>query len=210
MTRGINDYLADFTTDTGVTTKDLQDMQEVISMLPKGYGEGGDWVNRVFEAYENGFSEGEEAAKSGADERVKKMREELEVELAEREKAFKEGEGEKLKEAFQHSLVEIEDRLSKAVSEILVPFIEESARDRAVTSLVQVVRRQLSETPEVVLEVSGPQNLYDLFGKKTGELSSTIKFSENSSTDLVVKVSDMALSTGLSEWCEELRSTLGE
>ncbi len=72
MKRGINDYLTDFTTDTDVTTKDLQDMQEVISMLPKGYGEGGDWVNRVFEAYENGFSEGEEAAKSGADERIRK------------------------------------------------------------------------------------------------------------------------------------------
>ncbi|AEV37124.1 hypothetical protein PSE_2616 [Pseudovibrio sp. FO-BEG1] len=210
MTRGINDFLADFTADTGVTTKDLQDMQEVISMLPKGYGEGGDWVNRVFEAYENGFSEGEEAAKSGAEERIKKMKEDLEVELAARETAFKEGEGEKLKLAFQESLIEIEDRLSKTVSEILVPFIEESARNRAVSSLVQVLRRQLSETPEILINVSGPEHLFDLFNKKTGELSNTIKFSENSSTDLEVKVSDMTLSTGLTEWCEELRNTLGE
>ncbi len=138
------------------------------------------------------------------------MREDLEVELASREKAFKKGEGERLKEAFQQSLVEIEDRVSEAVCEILVPFVEERARDRAVSSLVQVVRHQLSEAPEAVLEVSGPQHLFDLFGKKAGELSGTIKFSENSSTDLVVKVSDMALSTGLSEWCRELRNTLGE
>ncbi len=210
MTNGISHFLADFTTDTGVTTKDLQDMQEVISMLPKGYGEGGDWVNRVFEAYENGFSEGEEAAKSNADERIKKMREELEVELAEREAAFKAGEGEKLRQAFQQSLVEIEERLSKTTAEVLVPFIEERARDRAVASLVQVLRRQLSETPEVLVQVSGPQHLFDLFGDKAGELSNTIQFSENSSADLAVKVSDMTLSTGLKEWCQELRNTLGE
>ncbi len=210
MTRGINDCLADFTKDTGVTTKDLQDMQEVISMLPKGYGEGGDWVNRVFEAYENGFSEGEEAAKAGADERIKKMREDLEVELSQRETAFKEGEGEQLRQAFQQSLVEIEERLSQKVSEILVPFIEERARERAVTSLVQVLRRQLSETPDAIIEVSGPEHLFDLFTSKAGELSNTTKFSENSSADFEVKVSDMTLSTGLKEWCEELRNTLGE
>ncbi|KZL17753.1 hypothetical protein PsAD2_02870 [Pseudovibrio axinellae] len=210
MTRGINDCLADFTQDTGVTTKDLQDMQEVISMLPKGYGEGGDWVNRVFEAYENGFSEGEEAAKAGADERIKKMREELEVELAAREKAFKEGEGERLKQAFQQSLVEIEETLSKTVSQTLVPFIEENARERAVGSLVQVLRRQLSESSEAIIKVSGPQYLFDLFGEKAGDLANTITFSENSSADLELKVSDMTLSTGLTEWCDELRNTLGE
>ncbi|SDQ92764.1 hypothetical protein [Pseudovibrio sp. Tun.PSC04-5.I4] len=210
MTRGITDCLTDFTTDTGVTTRDLQDMQEVISMLPKGYGEGGDWVGRVFEAYENGFAEGEEAAKTGAEDRIKKMREELEVELSEREAVFKRGEGEKLEQAFQQSLVTIESRLSLTVAEILIPFIEERAREAAVSSLVQVLRRQLSESPEAIVEVSGSQQLFDLFGTKTGDLSNTIKFSQNSSTDLELKVSAMRISTGLTEWCEELRNTLGE
>lgn len=210
MTRGINDCLTDFTTDTGATTKDLQDMQEVISMLPKGYGEGGDWITRIFEAYENGFAEGEEAAKAGTEERIKKIREELEVELSEREAVFKKGEGEKLEQAFQQSLVEIEGRLSLTIAEILIPFIEDRARESAVSSLVQVLKRQLSESPEAIVEVSGPQQLFDLFGTKTGDLSNTIKFSQNSSTDLVLKVSDMRLSTGLTEWCEDLRNTLGE
>lgn len=210
MTGSIGSFLADFTKDTGVTAKDVQDMQEVISMLPKGYGEGGDWVNRVFEAYENGFSEGEESARTGEEERHKKLREELEAELAEKEKRFKQDEGQRLKDALEFGLLDLEDRVSTAVAQILVPFLEERARSQAVEALQRILRQQLSETPEVLIEARGPQSLYDLFEQSSGQLTSKIKFTKIEQADLELKVADMTLSTGLQDWCENLRNTLGE
>ena len=210
MTGSIGNFLADFTKDTGVTAKDVQEMQEVISLLPKGYGEGGDWVNRVFEAYENGFSEGEEAAKAGEEERNKKLREQLEAELLEKEKRFKQEEGQRLKDALEFGLLDLEERVSSAVGEILVPFLEEKARQQAVSALLRILQRQLSETPDVLIEASGPESLFDLFKQSAGQLTSKIRFIKNEDADLELKVVDMTLSTGLQEWCESLRNTLGE
>ncbi|MDD7909008.1 MULTISPECIES: hypothetical protein [Pseudovibrio] len=207
MSKALSETLADFTNATASAQSDVLEQSDVVAFLPKAYGEGGDWVNRVFEAYENGFSEGEEAAKAGCDARIEAMKQELDEKLETTQKAWKEEQGRILEEEIKRSLTILEERVSATVADILIPFLHEEARQKAILSLSQVLRRHLAGNKESVVEVSGPKDLFDLFQRSSGEMCHIMKYKETEDADLEVRVSDMTLSSGLADWLAELNET---
>ncbi|MTI16773.1 hypothetical protein E1162_05935 [Rhodobacteraceae bacterium RKSG542] len=210
MARSIAECLADFESSSGSAETQAAEMQDVVSLLPKGYGEGGDWVTRVFEAYENGFSEGQEASKSECDARIEEMRKEMEAALVKGEQEWKMQQGQELRTAVTASLQNIEVRVAESVAAILVPFLDEQSRHMAVGALSEVLKRHLSASKEPILEVSGPRSLFDLFQEKLGANAPAMDYVESSGVDLNVSVGNMNLSTGLEQWLQQLHSTVGD
>ncbi|WP_310620260.1 hypothetical protein [Flexibacterium corallicola] len=210
MSKALADYLSDFGNDGASSDSSGPEFQEVVSMLPKGYGEGGDWVTRVFEAYENGFSEGQEAVKAETEATIAAMKEELAQKLVDGEKAWKESQGAELKAEVDKALKDVEERVAASVSQILVPFLESQARERAVSTLADVLKRYVSTNPLPIIEVLGPKTLQDLFAGHVDEQELNITYKEIPSEDLTVKIGEMHLSSGLGGWVDQLHKLVSE
>ncbi|OKL43092.1 hypothetical protein [Pseudovibrio exalbescens] len=206
MTKALADTLADFTDATERGSHDPLELNDVVAILPKAYGEGGDWVGRVFEAYENGFSEGEESKQAECDARIEEMKKELDEKFVTTQKAWKEEQGRILEEQVKQALAGLEEKVSAAVAEILIPFLHDQAREKAISTLSQVLRRHLSDNREAVIEVKGPKDLHDLFERTSGDLFHLMNYTETEGGDLEVRVGEMTLSSGLSEWISELHA----
>ncbi|WP_068082060.1 hypothetical protein [Polycladidibacter stylochi] len=207
MTNSLASCLSDFTAENPPSIAEAQEIKEIVSRLPKSYSEGGDWVNRVFEAYENGVSEGLETAREESEKKIEAMKRELDQKLADERASFKANEGMQLEMELANAIREIEETVAHSVAQILVPFIEEQARVRAVSTLVSVLKSQLSSNSSDLVLVEGPEDLQGMFKAKL-DSDGKIDFKINDKTDLLVKVGDMKLSTGLDEWRDELYAAL--
>ncbi|WP_068316725.1 hypothetical protein [Polycladidibacter hongkongensis] len=200
--------LADFTNDNPLPVNEAQELKEIVSRLPKSYGDGDDWINRVFEAYEDGVSDGKKEVQEAADGKIEKMQQELQETLATERSAFKAGEGQQLEMELASAIAQIEAKVAADVAAILAPFMHEQARARAVQALATILRRHLSAAEHPLITVRGPAELFGMFKEKGAANGARIDFIETDDADLHVEVGEMHLSTGLNEFSANLATAL--
>lgn len=81
-----------------------------------------------------------------------------------------------------HSLAR---QVEEAVAEALMPFLEAAVRDRAVTSLVELIRQDMRNRDSAVLEIRAPAGLHGALAEAFGETGMTITISEAATVDVM-------------------------
>ena len=113
-------------------------------------------ARELSEAYRRGIEEGREAASAEAAASLQKNREAMEAEQADRFKSWLEQEGDRLHGSLAAGLSHIENRISEHVARIMMPFLEDEIRAKAVRDLREAVKSVVKPGAGLSIAGSGP------------------------------------------------------
>jgi hypothetical protein len=104
---------------------------------------------------------------------------------------------EEVEMAFQSLAQHVED----AVAEALMPFLETAVRDRAITSLVDLIRREVRNPDLAVLEIRAPASLHAPLAEALGQTGVAVTISDAAVVDIVCKGERLRFQDLASAWC---------
>ncbi|PSO21638.1 hypothetical protein [Bradyrhizobium sp. MOS003] len=107
---------------------------------------------------------------------------------------------------FETACREIETNIASAVARILLPFLTEAVRDKAIGSLVEQVAALIGNSPVPVFKVTGPSELLDLVkaqleaSRRTG-----IEYEAADTLEVRVVADQTVIETQITAWSERLK-----
>ncbi|WP_051357060.1 hypothetical protein [Azorhizobium doebereinerae] len=111
-----------------------------------------------------------------------------------------------LAEGLKGAMAEMEERIATAAGRILMPFLAEAVRARAVDELVGHVKRLMSTPEAPVVRVSGPEDLLNVLRARCD--GTGIEFQPNQDVDVRVTADDTVIETQLRAWGAQLTEAL--
>ena len=115
-------------------------------------------VNLLDDAYRRGHTAGlAEGESKLAEERVRSA-----IRLGEERAKWSDQQAVAIVNGFDSACREIESNIASSVARILLPFLADAVRDKAIGSLVEQISALTSNSPVPVFRVTGPSDLIDL------------------------------------------------
>jgi hypothetical protein len=155
---------------------------------------------RINEAYARGLSEGQAAARSELDARLKEQAAAVETRLAAERRAWVAGECEQIAAALAAGLSDIEERIASRVARVLKPVIAGHVQRRAVEELVQTLEALLTKGDIGRITVSGPEDLLGALRCSLEGKASNVTFAPAATADLRIEADETVLETRIAAW----------
>ncbi|MGY3031127.1 hypothetical protein ACVIIV_000297 [Bradyrhizobium sp. USDA 4354] len=159
-------------------------------------------VNLLDDAYRRGHAAGlAEGDVKLAEERVRSA-----IRLGEERAKWSDQQAAAIVSGFEAACREIETNIASSVARILLPFLAEAVRDKAIGSLVEQVAALTGNSPVPVFKVTGPSELLDLVktqleaSRRTG-----IAYEAADTFEVRVVADQTVIETQISAWSERLK-----
>ncbi|MDA9467133.1 MULTISPECIES: hypothetical protein [Bradyrhizobium] len=159
-------------------------------------------VNLLDDAYRRGHAAGvAEGDAKLAEERVRSA-----IRLGEERAKWSDQQAVAIVSGFEAACREVETNIASSVARILLPFLTEAVRDKAIGSLVEQVAALTGNSPVPVFKVTGPRELLDLV-KTQLEASRRTGIAYEAADTLEVRVvaDQTVIETQISAWSERLK-----
>lgn len=158
-------------------------------------------VNLLEDAYRRGHAAGvAEGEARLAEERVRSA-----IRLGEERAKWSDQQAVAIVNGFETACREIETNIASSVARILLPFLAEAVRDKAIGSLVEQIAALTGNSPVPVFKVTGPRELLDLVraqleaSRRTG-----IEYEPAETFEVRVVADQTVIETQISAWSERL------
>jgi hypothetical protein len=162
-------------------------------------------IDPVEEAYARGLDEGRRASEIAAEARIEELKAAMDLSLAATRQAWCEEQGPQIAERITTAVRELEERVSQSVACVLRPFLAQAVREHAVGELRAVLQDLLNSTPEIALQVTGPEDLLAVVRASLPGLAA-VTYVAGESVDVEVKAGASIIETRIATW---LRETTG-
>lgn len=107
---------------------------------------------------------------------------------------------------FETACREIETNIASSVARILLPFLTEAVRDKAIGSLVEQVAALTGNSPVPVFKVTGPSELLDLVKTQLeGARRTGIEYEAADILEVRVVADQTVIETQITAWSERLK-----
>ncbi len=170
-----------------------------------GSGKAGAEVEaRINEAYARGLSEGQAAARSELDAKLKEQAAAVETRLAADRRAWVAGEGERIAAALAAGLSGIEVRIANQVARVLKPVLAGHVQRRAVEELAHALEALLTKGDIGRIIVSGPPDLLEALRGPLEGKASNVTFAPAATADLRIEADETVLETRIAAWAEAI------
>jgi hypothetical protein len=159
-------------------------------------------VNLLDDAYRRGHAAGE----AEADARVAEERVRSAIRLGEERAKWSDQQADAIVSGFESACREIETNIASSVARILLPFLAEAVRDKAIGSLVEQIAALTGNSPVPVFKVTGPSDLLDLVrtqleaSRRTG-----IQYEAAETLEVRVVADQTVIETQIAVWGERLK-----
>ncbi|OKO81457.1 hypothetical protein AC629_25700 [Bradyrhizobium sp. NAS80.1] len=159
-------------------------------------------VNLLDDAYRRGHAAGvAEGEAMLAEERVRSA-----IRLGEERAKWSDQQAVAIVSGFEAACREIETNIASSVARILLPFLADAVRDKAIGSLVEQIAALTGNSPVPVFKITGPGELLDLVRTKLEAARRTGMEYEAAETFEVRVVADQTvIETQISAWSERLK-----
>jgi len=159
-------------------------------------------ANLLDDAYRRGHAAGvAEGEASLAEERVRSA-----IRLGEERAKWSDQQAVAIVSGFEAACREIETNIASSVARILLPFLADAVRDKAVGSLVEQIAALTGNSPVPVFKVTGPSELLDLVrvqleaARRTG-----IAYEAAETLEVRVVADQTVIETQITAWSERLK-----
>lgn len=190
-------FLIDF--DAKVVVPDVA--EETSRFVFGGVGEM-QAIDPVEEAYARGIEEGRLASDADAEARIEELKAGMERSLAATRQAWCEEQGPQIALAITSAIREMEDSVAQSVASVLRPFLAQAVREKAIGALRTLLQDLLASTPDVRLEVSGPEDLLAAV-RASLPTQSAVTYVASEGVDVQVKAGASVIETRIAEWLRE-------
>ncbi|RQH06829.1 hypothetical protein [Bradyrhizobium sp. RP6] len=159
-------------------------------------------VNLLDDAYRRGHAAGvAEGDARLAEERVRSA-----IRLGEERAKWSDQQALAIVSGFEAACREIESNIASSVARILLPFLTEAVRDKAIGSLVEQVAALTGSSPTPVFKVTGPSELLDLVKTQLDASRRTgIEYEAADTFEVRVVADQTVIETQISAWSERLK-----
>ncbi|MDA9518914.1 hypothetical protein XI06_00735 [Bradyrhizobium sp. CCBAU 11434] len=158
-------------------------------------------VNLLEDAYRRGHAAGvAEGEAKLAEERVRSA-----IRLGEERAKWSDQQAVAIVNGFDAACREIESNIASSVARILLPFLAEAVRDKAIGSLVEQIAALTSNSPVSVFRVTGPSELIDLVRTQLNLAGRTgIEYQSADTVEVRVLADQTTIETQISTWVDRL------
>lgn len=159
-------------------------------------------VNLLDDAYRRGHAAGvADGEVRLAEERVRSA-----IRLGEERAKWSDQQAVAIVSGFEAACREIESNIASSVARILLPFLAEAVRDKAIGSLVEQVAALTGSSPVPVFKVTGPSELLDLVKTQLAASRRTgIEYEAADTFEVRVVADQTVIETQISAWSERLK-----
>lgn len=159
-------------------------------------------VNLLDDAYRRGHAAGVADGEARlAEERVRSA-----IRLGEERAKWSDQQAVAIVSGFEAACREIESNIASSVARILLPFLTEAVRDKAIGSLVEQVAALTGSSPVPVFKVTGPSELLDLVKTQLAASRRTgIEYEAADTFEVRVVADQTVIETQISAWSERLK-----
>jgi hypothetical protein len=159
-------------------------------------------VNLLDDAYRRGYTAGlAEGDAKLAEERVRSA-----IRLGEERAKWSDQQAVAIVNGFATACREIESNIASSVARILLPFLADAVRDKAIGALVEQIGALTSNSPVPVFRVTGPSDLIDLVKAQLDATSRTgIEYQAADTVEVRVLADQTTIETQISTWVDRLK-----
>jgi hypothetical protein len=158
-------------------------------------------VNLLEDAYRRGHTAGlAEGEAKLAEERVRSA-----IRLGEERAKWSDQQAVAIVNGFDAACREIESNIASSVARILLPFLAEAVRDKAIGSLVEQISALTSNSPVPAFRVTGPSELIDLVRTQLNLAGRTgVEYQSADMVEVRVLADQTTIETQISTWVDRL------
>jgi hypothetical protein len=159
-------------------------------------------VNLLEDAYRRGHIAGlAEGESKLAEERVRSA-----IRLGEERAKWSDQQAVAIVNGFDAACREIESNIASSVARILLPFLADAVRDKAIGSLVEQIAALTSSSPVPAFRVTGPNELIDLVRTQLNLAGrSGVEYQSADTVEVRVLVDQTRIETQISTWMDRLK-----
>ncbi|QPF93116.1 hypothetical protein [Bradyrhizobium commune] len=159
-------------------------------------------VNLLDDAYRRGYTAGlAEGDAKLAEERVRSA-----IRLGEERAKWSDQQAVAIVNGFATACREIESNIASSVARILLPFLADAVRDKAIGALVEQIGALTSNSPVPVFRVTGPSDLIDLVKAQLDATNRTgIEYQASDTVEVRVLADQTTIETQISTWIDRLK-----
>lgn len=154
---------------------------------------------------EDAYRRGHAAGIAEGDSRVAEERVRSAIRLGEERSKWSDQQAVAIVNGFEAACREIETNIASSVARILLPFLAEAVRDKAIESLVEQIAALTGNSPVPVFKVTGPGELLDLVRTQLDASRRTgIQYEAAETFEVRVVADQTVIETQISAWSERL------
>ena len=159
-------------------------------------------VNLLEDAYRRGHTAGlAEGEAKLAEERVRSA-----IRLGEERAKWSDQQAVAIVNGFDAACREIESNIASSVARILLPFLADAVRDKAIGSLVEQISALTSNSPVPAFRVTGPSELIDLVRTQLNLAGrSGVEYQSADTVEVRVLADQTTIETQISTWMDRLK-----
>ena len=159
-------------------------------------------VNLLEDAYRRGHTAGlAEGEAKLAEERVRSA-----IRLGEERAKWSDQQAVAIINGFDAACREIESNVASSVARILLPFLADAVRDKAIGSLVEQISALTSNSPVPAFRVTGPSELIDLVRTQLNLAGrSGVEYQSADTVEVRVLADQTTIETQISTWMDRLK-----
>ncbi len=124
--------------------------------------------------------------------------------LAERETEIHAAIGETLSGQVSEGLAAIEERVGRQVATVLLRFLDQAVRERAVNELIEAVSALVTGGSATRVRIAGPAALTERVEAAIAPTGVPVERAESSAADVSVTIDDTVVETNIAAWMERL------
>lgn len=159
-------------------------------------------ANLLDDAYRRGHAAGlAEGEAKLAEERIRSA-----IRLGEERAKWSDQQAVAIVNGFDAACREIESNIASSVARILLPFLAEAVRDKAIASLVDQISALTSNSPVPAFRVTGPSELIDLVRTQLNLAGRTgVEYQSADTVEVRVLADQTTIETQISIWMDRLK-----
>ena len=159
-------------------------------------------VNLLDDAYRRGHA----AGVAEGDARVAEERVRSAIRLGEERAKWSDQQAVTIVSGFEAACREIETNIASSVARILLPFLADAVRDKAIGSLVEQIAALTGNSPVPVFKITGPSELLDLVKTQLETARRTgIEYEAAETFEVRVVADQTVIETQITAWSERLK-----
>jgi hypothetical protein len=180
--------------------RQAQSQPQLQSPLPAPEAEAPS-VNLLEDAYRRGHA----AGVAEGDARVAEERVRSAIRLGEERAKWSDQQAATIVGGFETACREIETNIASSVARILLPFLADAVRDKAIGSLVEQIAALTGNSPVPVFKITGPGELLDLVRSQLQTARRTgIEYEAAETFEVRVVADQTVIETQIAAWSERL------
>jgi hypothetical protein len=181
-------------------SRQAQSQPQLQSPLPAPEAEAPP-VNLLEDAYRRGHA----AGVAEGDARIAEERVRSAIRLGEERAKWSDQQAATIVGGFETACREIETNIASSVARILLPFLADAVRDKAIGSLVEQIAALTGNSPVPVFKITGPGELLDLVRSQLQTARRTgIEYEAADTFEVRVVADQTVIETQIAAWSERL------